>query len=403
MIESMGICDELAARGKYLASSPLQSVTTAATVRVRDGEALITDGPFAETTEQLGGYYVLDLEHLDEAIAVASKLPPVRKGTVEIRPLYPLGNLPPARPLPADGGDASGTPYMLLCYDDEAAWRAAGAEALKDAMTEAAAHARELSDSGRYVSASPLHSSETATCVRVRDGKRAITDGPFAETNEVIAGFWLWKVKSMAEAIEWVKRCPNPMLEDSAIEIRPVFEADDFGEAFTPELREQEAAVRAKALGLGTPTFRPGQRLLIAGLNESYTAATRGKIPEQWQRLAPHLGKVPGQVGEDSYGVCWKADSQCNFEYLAGVAVSSPDRLPAGFKAVEIDSLRYAVFGHAGHVSEIPATIAAIWTKWAPDCGLRLAHDAPCFERYTDEFDARTGLGGMEIWIPLEG
>jgi len=106
MIESLGVCDELASRGKYLAASPLQPVATAKTVRVRDDKALITAGPFAETTEQLGGYYVLDLEHLDEAIAVASKLPPVRKGTVEIRPLYPLENLPPARPLPADGGAA---------------------------------------------------------------------------------------------------------------------------------------------------------------------------------------------------------------------------------------------------------------------------------------------------------
>jgi hypothetical protein len=222
MIESMGICDELAARGKYLASSPLQSVTTAATVRVRDGEALITDGPFAETTEQLGGYYVLDLEHLDEAIAVASKLPPVRKGTVEIRPLYPFEDLPPARPLPADGGDASGTPYMLLCYDDEAAWRAAGPEALKDAMTEAAAHARKLSDSGRYVSASPLRSPEMATCVRVRDGKRAITDGPFAETNEVLGGYYVIRAETRDEAIRVAARHPGARF--GAVEVRPLFD-----------------------------------------------------------------------------------------------------------------------------------------------------------------------------------
>src|SRR5512135_1288698 len=124
MVESLGVCDQLAAQGKYLASSPLRSVTTAVTVRVRDGQTLVTDGPFAETTEQLGGYYVLELAHLDEAIAVASKLPPVTKGTVEIRPLLPLDSLPPARPLPAAEGSSS--PFMLLCYDDEAAWRAAG-------------------------------------------------------------------------------------------------------------------------------------------------------------------------------------------------------------------------------------------------------------------------------------
>ena len=259
-----------------------------------------------------------------------------------------------------------------------------------------------LVEAGILLAGEGLQPSSKGARVRFSGESRVVTDGPFAETNEVIAGFWLWKVRSMEEAIAWVKRCPNPMTEDSEIEIRPVFEADDLGEAFTPELREQEAAVRAKALGLGTPTFRPGPGLLIAGLNESYTPATRAKIPKQWRRLAPHLGRVPGQVGSDSYGVCWNAGPDCSFEYLAGVAVSSPDRLPTGFKTLEIDPRRYAVFVHAGHVSTIPETIDAIWTRWAPDCGLRVSHDAPCFERYTPEFDPGTGLGGMEVWVPLE-
>ena len=90
MRESMGICDELEAAGKFIASSPLHSVATATSVRVREGSRQITDGPFAETTEQLGGYFVIDVEHLDEAIAIASRLPPAKKGTVEIRPLFPL-------------------------------------------------------------------------------------------------------------------------------------------------------------------------------------------------------------------------------------------------------------------------------------------------------------------------
>lgn len=90
MIKSMGVCDELAAEGKFIAASPLHSVTTATCLRVRDGKRQITDGPFAETTEQLGGYYIIDVENLDEALAVAERLPPVSKGTVEIRPLFPL-------------------------------------------------------------------------------------------------------------------------------------------------------------------------------------------------------------------------------------------------------------------------------------------------------------------------
>lgn len=90
MLESMAICDDLASQGKLIASSPLHSVTTATSVRVRDGKRHVTDGPFAETAEQLGGYYVLDVDSLDDAIAVAERLPPATKGTVEIRPLFAL-------------------------------------------------------------------------------------------------------------------------------------------------------------------------------------------------------------------------------------------------------------------------------------------------------------------------
>lgn len=96
MIESMAISEELEKQGKWIASSPLHSVTTATCIRVRDGRKQITDGPFAETTEQLGGYYIIDVDHLDEAIAIAARLPPAKKGTVEIRPLCPLPELPSA-------------------------------------------------------------------------------------------------------------------------------------------------------------------------------------------------------------------------------------------------------------------------------------------------------------------
>ena len=104
----------------------------------------------------------------------------------------------------------------------------------------------QLVEAGIMLSGEGLKASSQGVRVRFSGTGRVVTDGPFAETNEVIAGFWLWKVTSMAEAIEWVKRCPNPMMEDSDIEIRPVFEAEDFGEAFTPELREQEDRLRAQ-------------------------------------------------------------------------------------------------------------------------------------------------------------
>jgi hypothetical protein len=82
--------------------------------------------------------------------------------------------------------------------------------------------------------------------VRFSGASRTVIDGPFTETKELVAGFWLWQVRSMDEAIEWVRRCPSPHPEDCEIEIRPVIEADDFGEAFTPGLREQEDRLRAK-------------------------------------------------------------------------------------------------------------------------------------------------------------
>jgi hypothetical protein len=104
----------------------------------------------------------------------------------------------------------------------------------------------ELVNAGIMLSGDGLKPSSQGVRVRFSGSERVVTDGPFAETNEVIAGFWMWKVQSMDEAIAWVKRCPNPMTGDSDIEIRPIFEAADFGESFTPELREQEERLRAQ-------------------------------------------------------------------------------------------------------------------------------------------------------------
>ena len=112
-----------------------------------------------------------------------------------------------------------------------------------EAMTK---YNEELVKAGIMLAGEGLHPSSKGARVRFSGSDRSVVDGPFAETKELIAGFWLWEVRSMEEAIEWVKRCPNPMTEDSVIEIRPVFEADDFGEAFTPELREQEDRLRAQ-------------------------------------------------------------------------------------------------------------------------------------------------------------
>jgi len=107
----------------------------------------------------------------------------------------------------------------------------------------------ELAKAGILLAGEGLHPSSKGRRVRFSGANRTVTDGPFAETKELIAGFWLWQVKSIDEAVEWVKRCPNPMPGDSEIEIRPVFEASDFGAEFTPELRAQEERLRAQTSG----------------------------------------------------------------------------------------------------------------------------------------------------------
>jgi hypothetical protein len=123
----------------------------------------------------------------------------------------------------------------------------AGAMPDEKLLTEMGNFNEELVKAGVMLAGEGLHPSSKGARVRFSGDTRTVIDGPFTEAKELIAGFWIWQVKSLDEAIEWVKRCPNPMKGESEIEIRQVFEAEDFGAEFTPELREQEQRVRAKA------------------------------------------------------------------------------------------------------------------------------------------------------------
>jgi len=114
-------------------------------------------------------------------------------------------------------------------------------------LTEMGKYNEELVKAGILLAGDGLHPSSKGKRVRFSGASRTVIDGPFAETKELIAGFWLWQVKSMDEAVEWLKRCPNPHNEVTEVEIRPVFEAEDFGAEFTPELREQERRIREEA------------------------------------------------------------------------------------------------------------------------------------------------------------
>ena len=132
----------------------------------------------------------------------------------------------------------------------------AGVMPSKQLLAEMIKYNEELLKAGILLAGEGLHPSSRGARVRFSGNKRSVVDGPFAETKELVAGFWLWQLQSMEEAIEWVKRCPNPHNEETEIEIRQVFEADDFGAELTPELRAQEERQRAQAEQLAKASKR---------------------------------------------------------------------------------------------------------------------------------------------------
>lgn len=218
-IASTRICQELQAEGRFIAAAPLHPVASATSVRVRQGGALITTGPFAETTEQLGGFFLIEVPDLDAAIAIAARLPSAQKGTVEVRPVFRLDGLPTER---FSEPSAVGPRYMLLCYDDAQAWNELGPAALQAAQAEAVSLTHQLDARGQYVSASPLHPTTTATSVRIRQGGLLVSDGPFAETREFLGGYYLIHARDLNDALAAAARHPGARV--GTVEVRRVFE-----------------------------------------------------------------------------------------------------------------------------------------------------------------------------------
>ncbi|MGF1476520.1 MAG: GyrI-like domain-containing protein [Geminicoccaceae bacterium] len=167
------------------------------------------------------------------------------------------------------------------------------------------------------------------------------------------------------------------------------------------ELKEAFKMDETLLTELAPPRFADGKTLLIAGLSERYSDDTVGGIPGQWQRFGGHIGTVPNQVGDASYGVCCNSDEAGNIDYITGVEVSDFDGLPADWARIRIPAQRYAVFHHKEHISQIRRTWHTVFDRWLPGSGHELL-DAPSFERYDNRFDPETGMGGLEIWIPLK-
>ena len=207
-------------RGVMLAGEGLDPSSTATTVRVRGGERLITDGPFAESKEQLGGYYVLDCGSIDEAIALAARIPAARRGCVEVRPVIDyeaMGTEPPTW-----RSDFQGKKYVLTLWGDESVWETWTPEQAQQEMGRWVEYDREATAAGVMLGGEGLEPTPRAKTIRVRDGEQLVSDGPFAETKEQLGGFYLLDCKNLDDAIEWATKVPVP--DDEPVEIRPVMD-----------------------------------------------------------------------------------------------------------------------------------------------------------------------------------
>ena len=167
------------------------------------------------------------------------------------------------------------------------------------------------------------------------------------------------------------------------------------------ELTEAIKMDETPIANLETPRLVDGRPLLVAGLSERYTSETCARIPAQWQRFAPYLGNIPGQVGRTAYGVLFNGDDSGNTDYMSGVEVTDFSRLPSDLARLKIPAQKYLVFFHRDHISEIRRTWFAIFNKGLPESGHTMS-GGPEFELYSEAFDPVTGLGGVEIWIPVK-
>lgn len=278
--------------------------------------------------------------------------------------------------------------YMLLIYLEEQALEEAQRE---KCYQESAQYAHKLHAKGQFIATAPLHPTSTATTIRTKDGKRIVTDGPYAETREQLGGYFLIDVPNLDDAIKIASEVPAGRW--GTVEIRPVIQVDG--------LPARTAA--APTLEIDPPRYEDGRPMAIAGLRGHFTPASWAGIPAQWERLGSFMNH-PAKIGAAHYGLCFQMPD--GVDYLSGFEVNGAKGLPAEFSRVSIPAQHYAVFAHRGHVSKLRETLDAIWHKWLPASGHHLAHaDAAApnfFERYGEKFDPRTGMGDIEVWVPVK-
>lgn len=210
---------ELHATGKAGDCAALTPIANATSVRVRDGQRTVQDGPFAETREQLGGYYTIDAENEEEAFAWAAKIPDAAAGTIEVRPVFVMGG-------PTAGAKGPGPlpeghrEYLLLIYEPEARWATMSDQEKGAAMGGYKAFQQSLGPTGQLRAGDRLASVRTAKSVSVKSNERVVRDGPFAETREQLGGYYRISARNLDEAIALAARLPAA--ESGTIEVRPL-------------------------------------------------------------------------------------------------------------------------------------------------------------------------------------
>lgn len=217
---------ELLATGRGRSGAALMPCAMATCVRVRNGKATLTDGPFAETKEQLGGYYAFTTHDVDEALSMAAKIPDATYGSVEVRPMPSFAGAPApvqTAPRPADATKE----YLLLIYEDESRWATISEEERNAIFGRYFAVSAEMRKAGVFVDGSALMSTRESKTARVRAGKRVVSDGPFAETKEQLGGYYRIWARDLDHAIQFAKQIPA--VETGTIEIRPVIDTSAFG------------------------------------------------------------------------------------------------------------------------------------------------------------------------------
>jgi len=215
---------DLFATGRAGDCAALEPTATATSVQVRDGKRIVKDGPFAETREQLGGYYALDAATEADALEWAAKIPDAKGGSIEVRPIM-VGNMPAAS-APAAAPDPQTKEYLFLVYESEAGW-ATRSEAEKGAtFARYAAFSKGLKEAGQLVAGERLDTVRKAKSVGVDGEKRVVRDGPFAETREQLGGYYRVRARDLDEAIALASKIPAA--ETGTIEIRPVMDTSAY-------------------------------------------------------------------------------------------------------------------------------------------------------------------------------